>query len=362
MTPARVLMTCDAVGGVWRYAVDLARGLRDEGVETLLVGVGPRPEAGGLAADLDGIALEWLDRPPVWMAPDPAAVRGLPDEIAALARGFRAELVHLNQLGEAAGIEIDAPVVVGAHSCLATWWAAMRDGPPPADWGWRLAHERAGLLRAGVVLAPSRSHAAAMKRAYGEGAPAARVVPNACAAPVGPGPKSPFALAAGRWWDPGKNLALLDAAAALCRWPVVLGGALAGPDGARVEVRHARALGRRTPEEMRALMASAAIFVSPSRYEPFGLAALEAAHAGAALVLADIPTYRELWDGAAAFVDPGDPRGLAEILDALAADDARREALGAAARARAARHSPRAQMEALRSAYAAAAPALDLVE
>ena len=37
MTQApRVLMTADAVGGVWTYALELARGLADQGVETLL--------------------------------------------------------------------------------------------------------------------------------------------------------------------------------------------------------------------------------------------------------------------------------------------------------------------------------------
>ena len=51
-----------------------------------------------------------------------------------------------------------------------------------------------------------------------------------------------------------------------------------------------------------AILPTRPIFVSVSRYEPFGLAVLEAAHAGCALVLSDIPTFRELWQGAASFV------------------------------------------------------------
>ena len=43
----------------------------------------------------------------------------------------------------------------------------------------------------------------------------------------------------------------------------------------------------------------AAIFARPARYEPFGLAILEAAQAGCALVLGDIPSLRELWADAA---------------------------------------------------------------
>ncbi len=77
-------------------------------------------------------------------------------------------------------------------------------------------------------------------------------------------------------------------------------------------------------------MGEAAIFAHPARYEPFGLAVLEAAMAGCALVLGDIPTLRELWDGAAVFVAPGRPDRLGEALAALAADEAGCRALGEA--------------------------------
>lgn len=351
--PRRILMSCDALGGVWRYALDLARSLREDGVKTLLVGIGPRPDRSAPTSELDGIALEWLDHPPAWAASDAEALRDLPQALAALARGFRADLVHLNQLAEAAGLENDVPVVVGAHSCLATWWAGVRGGPPPADWGWRVELDRAGLARADAIVAPSRSHAAALAEAYGPDLKV-HVAPNSCAAPVGPGEKGAFVLAAGRWWDAGKNVAALDAAAEFVRWPVTLAGALAGPDGSRVELRHARSQGQCAPETMRALMAAAPIFVSPSLYEPFGLAALEAAHAGAALVLSDIPTYRELWESAAVFVDARDPGRLADALNALAEDGPSRARLVAAARARAAEYQPVRQAAALGAAYAAA--------
>lgn len=348
LTPRRVLMTCDGLGGVWRYAADLAAILRAEGAEILLVGVGPRPA--GIEPPT-GVALRWLDLPPAWMAPDPAAFAPLAAALAALARAFRPDLVHLNQPAEAARLDIDAPVLVAAHSCLATWWRAVRGGEPPADWAWRIALERAGLELADAILAPSRSHAAALTAAYGS--LPVRVVPNACAAPPAPAPKEDFVLAAGRWWDPGKNLAALDTAAALTSWPVRLCGALAGPDGPAVAPRHAATLGRLSAEATRALMSRAAIFVSPSLYEPFGLAALEAAHAGCTLALADIPTHRELWDGAAAFADPRDPAALAATLDALARDPARRARLAAAARDRARSFGSERQLTALRGTYAA---------
>ena len=83
------------------------------------------------------------------------------------------------------------------------------------------------------------------------------------------------------------------------------------------------------------LLARAAVFAAPARYEPFGLGVLEAARSGCALVLADIATFRELWDGAAHFVAPDDAREWARALEELAQQPARRAALAAAARLRA---------------------------
>ena len=56
-----------------------------------------------------------------------------------------------------------------------------------------------------------------------------------------------------------------------------------------------------------------------ARYEPFGLAVLEAAQAGMRLVLSDIPSFRELWDGAATFVASRRADLLPALRHALAA-------------------------------------------
>ena len=74
----------------------------------------------------------------------------------------------------------------------------------------------------------------------------------------------------------------------------------------------------------------AGIVVSASRYEPFGLAALEGARSGAPLVLSDIATYRELWRGAALFFNPQDPDDLARCINRLARDEKLRAEMGLA--------------------------------
>jgi glycosyltransferase involved in cell wall biosynthesis len=87
-------------------------------------------------------------------------------------------------------------------------------------------------------------------------------------------------------------------------------------------------------------MQRAAIFAHPALYEPFGLAALEAAGSGCALLLADVPTLRELWDGAAVFVAPRDHQALADALNRLIASPELRRTTALAAQARARRYNP----------------------
>lgn len=350
--PRRVLMTLDAVGGVWRYALDAAAELRAGGVEVVLAGFGPRPvpEQAAEAAEL-----VWIDRPLDWMADDERDLADTAEALARLVRDSGADLVHLNLPSQAAGLAVDVPVVVVAHSCVATWWAAIRGGELPETWRWQRRLTGAGLRRADAIVAPSQSHAAAIEACYGPLSPI-HVVPNATRPALCRG-KAPIVAAAARWWDEGKGGPLLDEVAARTAWPVVAAGATEGPNGAAFAFAHARALGPLSGDEARTLLAGAAIVVSPSRYEPFGLVALEAAAAGAALVLADIPTYRELWNGAALFADPRDPDAFATAIDALVADPPRRALLGEAAAARAAAFSPARQIERLLAAYAAATAA-----
>jgi glycosyltransferase involved in cell wall biosynthesis len=78
---------------------------------------------------------------------------------------------------------------------------------------------------------------------------------------------------------------------------------------------------------------------------------LEAAQAGCALVLSDIPTFRELWDGAALFVPADDEAAIADAIQGLADDPARRFDVGAAARERARAYSVEAMTDGLLAVY-----------
>lgn len=361
--PTRVLMTLDAVGGVWRYSVDLAHCLGAEGIECVLVGCGPVPrETQQRECDsLRNVALTWTALQLDWMAQEHSALDEVAKRLLAIAREWDVDLLHLNLPSQAAMMIDGMPVVVTSHSCVATWWAAVRRETLPPGWQWQHTLTQRGLARADVVMVPTASHGNALVQAYGP-TPKLRVVPNATAMACTVNAEEPIVFAAGRWWDEAKNARTLDEAAALSRWPVVMAGALSGPNGQSVRLHHAESLGELSADSTRALMSRAAVFVSTAIYEPFGLGVVEAAVRGAALVLADIPTFRELWNGAALLVPPQDAEGFATGINLLAEDPDLRRELSARARRRAQAFSPDQQLKRVKSVYsdalAAHAPAL----
>ncbi|HVL95445.1 MAG TPA: glycosyltransferase family 4 protein [Solirubrobacteraceae bacterium] len=318
----RVLMTADAAGGVWAYATELRAALAAEDVEVTLAVLGPDPPPE------DGIAhhpgrLEWQEDP--W-----EDVAGAGEWLLELAGEVRPDVVHLNGYAHGA-LEWRRPALVVGHSCVPSWYAAVRGEPAPPSWDRYREAVRRGLLAADAVVAPTAAMLAELRRHHGLGE-RGTVIHNGIRPQAVPAvPKEPFVLGAGRLWDEAKALGALDAAAATTAWPVELAG-----DAGGAKAHHARLLGALPRAQLRERMARAAVFAHPARYEPFGLAVLEAAAAGCALVLGNIATLRELWEGAALFVAPGDPEGLAAAIDTLARDEALRARLGRAAAARSA--------------------------
>jgi glycosyltransferase involved in cell wall biosynthesis len=351
--PRRILMTADAVGGVWTYALELAGALEPVGIEVTLAVMGPEPAAAQRAAaaahpNVDLVVkpfkLEWMDDP--WTDVDRAG-----EWLLDLESRCRPGIVHLNGYAHAA-LPFRAPVVVVGHSCMLSWDAAI---PGAIDRGKLEAYSprvRRGLQAADVVVAPSQAMLDALVACYG---PLDRrlVVPNGRRTDrFVAGRKEPFIFTAGRLWDRAKNVAAVVAVAPRIPWPL----AIAGPthigehstDGdAPAPFGHVRTLGVLDELAMAGWLSRASIVALPARYEPFGLLPLEAALSGCALVLGDIPSLREIWGEAACFVDPDDEEALAAALQQLIASPRRLASYAAAARVRAEVYS----IEAMRRGY-----------
>jgi glycogen(starch) synthase len=84
--------------------------------------------------------------------------------------------------------------------------------------------------------------------------------------------------------------------------------------------------GPQTEAQLRALYSRAAIFAATARYEPLGMAALEAAFSRCAIVANDIPVFREIWGDAALYFRTNDAASLAESIRLLNEDRPMRRA------------------------------------
>jgi glycosyltransferase involved in cell wall biosynthesis len=344
-------MTADAVGGVWQYALELASGFCRNGGEVRLAVMGPAPaeEQAHAAWAISGLSLVHGNFRLEWMQDADADLARAGDWLLAQARDFRPDLVHLNGYAHAT-LPWGRPVVVVAHSCVLSWWRAVHGCEAPAEWDAYRARVQAGLEAADLVVAPTRAFLDTIRSIYPFEAPSCVIWNGRSSAPHAPIGKKSVVMGAGRLWDAAKNVSALAKAAGGLDHPVwVAGEDKAGPGESDALVR----LGRLGQREMRQRLSEAMIFALPARYEPFGLTAVEAGQARCALVLGDIATQRELWDGAALFVHPDDTAGLAGTLRQLLAEPALADSLGAKAQSRARRFEARRMVESYQGAYEA---------
>jgi glycogen synthase len=357
----KVLLVADAVGGVFTHAVELARALAAAGERVVLATEGAELTTDRRRAveGLEGVVhegrryrLEWMSEP--W---EDVAESGR--WLLALEARERPDVVHTCEFAHGA-LPFRAPKLVAGHSCVVSWFEAVRGVPAPPQWERYRAVVRAGLRGAGAIVAPSAWMARALVRHHAPILPPHVVRNGRDARRFWPGPKEELVLAAGRLWDDAKNAGALVRIAPRLPWPVFVAGDAADPDGgSRREPGPgggaATFLGRLPEDELARWLSRAAIFAHPARYEPFGLAVLEAALSGCALVLGDLESLREVWDGAAELVPPWDDDALAAAIARLAHDEPRRRALAARGRARALALTPARMAAGYRALYAALA-------
>ncbi|MHB1161206.1 MAG: glycosyltransferase family 4 protein [Chloroflexota bacterium] len=344
----RVLMTTDAVGGVWQYSLALARGLVERwGCRIALVCLGDPPgEELGEALPSGGVELVTLPLKLEWMPEAEGDVaRGL-EQMEGLIDRWRPELVHSNQFCFGM-LRPRLPRVVVAHSDVLSWIAWHRGGgaspvpiAPQADRGDGLAAYRrlvsSGLSGASAVVCPSRFTARSLLEVYGL---SSRVIYNGLWEDLYQSrPKEDVAILAGRLWDEAKGAATAVAAVEGLPLDLQLLGPTVGPSGETAllpDAPNVRYRGSCSWRETRETMSRSRYYLATSSYEPFGLAALEAALSGCALLAAGTPSYREVWDDAALYYRPGDAADLREKLAGLIQAPEEAHRLGLAAQQRA---------------------------
>jgi glycosyltransferase involved in cell wall biosynthesis len=233
------------------------------------------------------------------------------------------DLLHFSQFYYGA-LDCDVPRVVVAHSDVVSWWLAVhRKSPPQTDWlRWYRQVVARGLHAATTVVAPSRWMLDQIELHYGKLA-SSSVVHNG-RTPTLFNPyisKQENIVTVGRLWDSGKNVSLLlrrempgTVRIVGCdRHPEWRNGAFA----AEMVRPNVHLDPEQDERQIVQTLARAGIYAATSQYEPFGLAPVEAALSRCAIVASDIPSFRELWDGAAIFFHNNDEESLFAALERL---------------------------------------------
>ena len=308
----RVLLTTDVVGGVWDFCVTLARGLRSAGDDVVLLALGSPTLAQRRAANDAGtqlvsapLKLEWMND----SADDVAITRDLVGQVA---RQVGADIVHANEFA-AACIEVDVPVILTLHSDVLSWrrWT-LGACDIPAEWQPYTTLVREALARADRVVSVSEFLARQVIELYGIRREIEVIHNGWSAPPERAHERGRSTLAAGRIWDAAKNIALIAEAAR--DWHpglVYLAGETAHPDGGTADIPTSfTPVGLLDRGELDTLLDICALYISAAKYDPFGLLPLQAALHGCALLLSDIPSYREVWGETATYFRSGDADDL----------------------------------------------------
>jgi len=323
-----VLITADTLGGVWTYTRELVCGLLGRGHQVTLVSFGRRPTpAQSFWLSQPHFHHYPTDFPLEWMQ---HAQQGVTESVSYLQEIIyecQPDLLHFSQFCYGA-LKSDIPKIVVAHSDVLSWWHAVYGSEPPeSHWlQWYRNQVSAGLEGADVVVAPSQWMLDTIGEHYGR-FPNSRVIHN------GRNPeifrpaehKTEGVLSVGRLWDEGKQVSLL-----LARnhpVPIKIVGSLEHPEGIRshypVQIQDSGRwtfCGEQDEIQLSELYAVSAAYAATSRYEPFGLAPVEAALSQCALIANDIPVFQELWQDAAFYFRRNDPDDLASAIAALTAD------------------------------------------
>ena len=350
----RLLMTTDTVGGVWTFTSELSQELLRRGHAVHLVSFGRKPSIDqqawaarqcAVSTDLDPHSAQrspigrhperreeplYSDRsgptvmgkqPPhqsFLYTPSEAPLEWMQDNERAFEDGqqllleqielFRPDLILASQFCFGA-LDTSAPRIVVAHSDVLSWAKACKPSAlEPTPWLNRYtALVQRGLRRANAIIAPSRwlLHAVAANFSL----PADQtVIPNGVRVhqvrdAVPTVPRRLQAISAGRLWDEAKGLDVLSEADIPC--PVLVAGDETSTEGDAIKKPpvNATLLGPLPAARLHQIFRESAMYLCTSRYEPFGLAPLEAALCGCAVIARDLPSLREVWGEDALYFD-----------------------------------------------------------
>ena len=327
-----VLVTSDTLTGVWTYTRELVTGLVTSGVRVTLVSFGeiPLPQQTSWMENLHGLDYRPTAFRLEWMQEGEQDIQDSSLYLQSIVNEVEPDVIHLNQYCYG-NLPTDVPRIVVAHGDLVSWWLAVH-GQEPRDTRWLRWYRDVvglGISEADAVVAPSNWMRESLRACYGW--PKRDLVIHSGRNPIYFNPylsKDDCVLSVGRLWDAGKQVSLLTQHAHPVSVCIVASDnpTYAPRTPIRADVKLATdqicvALkGPQTEAQLRSLYSRAAIYAATSRYEPFGMAALEAAFSRCAIVANDMPTFREIWGDTAIYFRANDADSLAQTIRTLNGD------------------------------------------
>jgi glycosyltransferase involved in cell wall biosynthesis len=327
-----VLITTDTLSGVWTYTRELVSGLANRGARVTLVSLGeiPLPEQTTWMDNLHGVEYHPTAFRLDWMQEGQQDYDDSCAYLAALAREVKPDLLHLNHLCYGK-LPVPVPRVVVAHGDLISWWKAVH-GREPEDTPWMRWYReviRQGLLRADIVVASTAWMLDTVQSCYAQ--PRMGAVISNGRNPLLFNPyagKEDSVLAVGKLLDAGKQVSLLTQHTHAV--PVCIVGAENPAYAPRVPIRadvkvaveniSVALRGAQNESQLRNLYSRATIYAATARYDPLGIASVEAALSRCAIVANDIPAFREMWGDAAVYFRAHDAASLAEAIQRMSSD------------------------------------------
>lgn len=336
--PQKIFMTADTIGGVWTYALELTKALQNFAIDVHLATMGKKlskdqwhevKQLPNLTLYESDYALEWMDDP--W---EEVAQAG--QWLLRLEQKVKPDLIQLNNYAHGA-LPWNTPLLMVGHSCVLSWWQAVKKEEAPAMWSTYAARVKDGLQSADCVVGVTKSMLDYINHYYGPFSSTKVIYNGREEGLFRPAAKKPVVFSMGRLWDEAKNIQALRAIADRLSWPVYLAGEDYGQ--LQTDVNNLNYLGKLDVAEVSDWLSKASIYIMPARYEPFGLSVLEAALSGCALVLGNISSLKEVWGDAALYADPDDYDVLRGQIQGLIQHKAKRECMAEKAMARARKFS-----------------------
>jgi len=322
----RILLTTDTIGGVWTFTKELTTELLQRGHAVALVSLGREPsheqQAWCAAQNMaHGSSFQFTasNAPLEWMEKNESVFTQGAGVLLRVAKQFRPDLLHSSQFCFGA-LSLDIPKLVTAHTDVLSWADACRPrGLERSRW----LHQYRSLVTQGLqacdaIASPTRWMAMELARHYDDLPPSYLIRNGRSLEPPESRLRTVQAVTVGPLWDEAKNIEMLRTVNSPI--PIyVAGERRCGSSMAPRQMGRAILLGSLPQSTLLTLFAHSSIYIATSIYEPFGIAPLEAALCGCAVVANDIASLREVWGDHALYFDG--PRSLSMLLQQLNRDE-----------------------------------------